>query len=124
MLGIVVAQADGMTWSAEKAREILDRSIGRPLAVRGSTKGRDPLRELADLVGSEKAVLDSARRSGLVPGVQIPWKWLLTVGGVFLLLAAITAVLTADLAAALGVPALVVAAVAGAKRDGPGDQEG
>ena len=75
ILGIVVGPRDGKTWSAARARQVLGAvpgGVGPPVCVRGSSAGREPLQELADLVGGEKIVLEAARRSGLVPVYEFP----------------------------------------------------
>jgi hypothetical protein len=91
-IGVAVERRDGMTWSAAASRRAIEAQIDNGWEVRGvvgkSDPPRDGLNELADLIGSSRAVREAARKSGLVPELRRYWAWWLTTAAIVLLVGA------------------------------------
>jgi hypothetical protein len=116
-LGIAAEERDGMSWSAQKTLQIVQASApGQAWDVRcvhGSASQRRELDELRELFGNSRPVRKAARATGFGAELRPQLGWWLTVRGLYLTGAVVTAAVT-HLAANLGIGEAAGIGLAGA----------
>ena len=113
VIHVIAEPGDGVSWSSETARRVLQQRFGRVHALHGTKLGEgDPLRDLAQVAGGERDVMRAARASGIAPEAANPWRWYALILVLALLLAGGAGALAeagAGATTVIGVPVVVVA---------------